>query len=269
MGNLGLVQVSGAVAILAGVLCLTAATIYRASDVSAKQGAIADRASKLPTDPTPKQQLAYAIEEQALILKVLHEHRVAVQIDMWLQLGGYLLAIFVALGLYQTLSEGGSYLWMAVFAWIIGSLCLAFFHVMGIAATWELAPAYLAADESTQPAIAIMFQTFARVGELARAVGSFLTWGCGLGLFSLGILSTDTLPKWIGVMGLGVAFLGGWMAIVAPFAEIFQRFGMLGSWAELGQYGAQLWLLLAGVAMVRQHVPVLVAPDAGEAVPAE
>jgi hypothetical protein len=75
----------------------------------------------------------------------------------------------------------------------------------------ELVPAYIAADPAGQATLAATADTFASVALVTNAAGDFLGWGVLVALYTVAILITRALPRWISWPGLLVGVLPGWL----------------------------------------------------------
>jgi hypothetical protein len=74
----------------------------------------------------------------------------------------------------------------------------------------ELAPAYIAPDPG-QATLAATADTFASVALVTNAAGDFLGWGVLVALYTVAILITRALRRWISWPGLLVGVLPGWL----------------------------------------------------------
>lgn len=89
-----------------------------------------------------------------------------------------------------------------------------------IAMGCELVPAYIAADPAGQATLAATADTFASVGLVTNAAGDFLGWGVLVALYTVAILITRALPRWISWPGLLVGVLPGWLGRLSPASSV-------------------------------------------------
>ncbi len=173
----------------------------------------------------------------------------------WFDVLALLLAMAAALGFYQALHEAGAVLWIAVVAFFTGVIFLLFHEFIRLGIVIELAPAIADASTATRPALEVMANTLRQTSWLAAGVGYVLIFGIGVLLFSLAILQTSVVPKWIGWLGLIV--VAAQLALLTVLSGVFDSSirppWLLASGTSLG------WLLAMGVVLLR--LKETVAPD--------
>ncbi|HZO67112.1 MAG TPA: hypothetical protein VFB74_19095, partial [Kribbellaceae bacterium] len=81
---------------------------------------------------------------------------------------------------------------------------------------------------------------------VTNTAGNFLNWGVALPLYSLAIILTRVLPRWIGWLGLAVAVLAGWLGLLGPASSVIEGI------ASLGFIGFFVFMLSLGVALLRR-----------------
>ena len=155
------------------------------------------------------------------------------------------LLVPASLAFYEALRrEVGRVLLIAVVAMIIGSVFLSASWLIEAANASEVAPSYLAADESARPALGVLAFTLRQVQLLLRAFGDVLAFGVGVGLFAIASLRTPLVPTWIAWVGIVAALLGGWLAPLVPVSQVFEISGV-------GILFLVVWTPAMGVTMLR------------------
>ena len=158
----------------------------------------------------------------------------------------FLLVVPAALGLYWALRQAGSVPVLPTVAVIVGAL-LGVNGTLRVMRIWEgLAPAYAEADAATRLTLEVMYETL--TGGASHQVEWALLSGIGVGLFSVAILRTALLPKWIAWLGLFVA-LAGWLHLLTAVwdARVLH---------EIKFDSFNLWMLAMGVTLLRLREPV-------------
>jgi hypothetical protein len=84
-----------------------------------------------------------------------------------------------------------------------------------IAMGYELVPAYIAADSAGQATLAATADTFASPALVTNAAGNFLGWGVVVPLYTVAVLITRALPRWIGWLGLLDGVLTGLLGLLS------------------------------------------------------
>ncbi len=184
----------------------------------------------------------------------VNANRTAFLSYMWFLLLGSVLLIPAALGFYQALRATGALLWLAVAAMFTGALLYIASNMTLIGMAYELVPGYVEASKTTRPALAAMASTLGATSRVALTVAGFPFLGVGLALFSLAVLRTSVVPRWVGWLGLAAALLMGWPQPLRDVsAMLFSTVGALGLLAFL------VWMAAMGVALLRLKESV--APD--------
>ena len=159
---------------------------------------------------------------------------------------GAVLAIPAALGFYQALRQAGALLWIAVAAWFTVFL-LRIASAMTLSGIgYALVPAYVAASETTRPALAAIASTLVATTFVP---GGFPFLGIALALFALAILRTSVVPRWIGWLGLVAALLQQWPQQLRGVSDVFTAIGFLGLLVFL------VWTVVMGVFLLRLREP--------------
>lgn len=165
-----------------------------------------------------------------------------------LELSALILLLVFMIAMYQLFRDDGGIMRLAVIAGSVGlSLMMLskFFSIAGV----ELAAHYVAADSATKPAIAAMTETMLGSKAVISLVGNLLAWGVGGLLFSLAIVRTTVLSRWLGYGGVIYASTM-WVTTVevAAMPGVTSRDSIVfffGTWLGL------LWLLAMGIGLVR------------------
>ena len=146
----------------------------------------------------------------------------------WLIILTTLVGIVALVGFYDVLKEAGAVMVLAPIVGVVGLTIVTISHLVPIALAYELVPAYVAADETTKASLAVTFDTLANLSQILNYAGNFLGWGVAIPLYALAILKTSAVPKWIGWLGLAVAFLAGWLALFAPASSVIDGITVIG-----------------------------------------
>ena len=153
----------------------------------------------------------------------------------------FLLTIPAALGFYTALRPAGSVAVLATAAVIAGAL-IGVDHTLRVMRTWEsLAPAYAEADAATRLSLEVMYRT--ATGGASHQLEWALVSGIGVGLFSVAILRTALLPKWIAWLGLFAA-LAGLLHLLTIVWDVLLLH-------EIKFDSFNFWILVTGVALLR------------------
>jgi hypothetical protein len=120
-------------------------------------------------------------------------------------------------------------------------------HAVPIAMAYELVPAYVDANASTQESLAVTSDTLAMICLLTNYVGNALNWGVTVPLYAFAILSTHVVPRWLGWLALFVGVLGGWIGLLGPASSVIEGITFP---AFLGFF---VWLASMGVVLLRRR----------------
>lgn len=108
----------------------------------------------------------------------------------------------------------------------------------------QLASAYVAADEATKAVIVSTIPVLNRVQLAVSIAGHVFAWGLGVAAFSVAILRTSLLSRWIGWLGILFA-LTAWLNIPRL---VWDAFGpMLLVMDAIGV----IWLIAVGISFLR------------------
>lgn len=223
MGSISLMRVSGACGILSGAVSAVAFIIL----IVATDFVDADGAAEFLT-------AAY------------HGNR-AVAGALWLFVLGPLLAVMAVLGLYQTMRDQGNLVRVAAAFFLLGIPLAVSRVILDLGVVYELAPAYVisAANSPTSASIIVAADTIKVIGILANLVGNVLLFGIGVLLFSVAIIRTSVVPRWIGWFGVLVALVGGWLPLLGPAFSVIEFIGLIGFFLSTA------WMISMGVSLLR------------------
>lgn len=160
---------------------------------------------------------------------------------------GHLLYVVVILVLYHLFRDGGATMRLAAVMGVVGLLFITLQDFLGLAGV-ELAAQSAAADGPTQPAIDAVSESVLVLRGHLSTVGNALAWGVGGGLFSLAMVRTNRLSKWLGWAGLLFAALM-WVSLI----DVMVTPGGIRESPVffLGNFFGRFWLVALGVALVR------------------
>lgn len=147
----------------------------------------------------------------------------------WLLVLMGFLVMVAFVGFYLVLRRVGEVLIVAPILGLVGMTLVQVSHLIPIGMAYEMAPAYLA-DGADQTTLAATADTFAAISLVTNAAGNAVVWGVSVPLYAWAVLSTRTLPRWIGWSGMVVAVFGGWLGLLSPaftFAEGLSSIGFL------------------------------------------
>jgi hypothetical protein len=120
---------------------------------------------------------------------------------------------------------------------------------------YELVPAYIAADSAGQATLAATADTFAALALVTNAAGKFL--GClVVPLYTVAVLITWALPRWIGWLGLLDGVLTGLLGLLSPASSVIAGI------STIGFISFVVFMLSLGIALLRRRSKV------DEAIPA-
>ena len=182
------------------------------------------------------------------ILIAMNDNRAAFLTFIWLGLFGAALLIPAALGLFQALRVAGTVLWIALVAMFTGALLWLGAAIINLSIVYELAPGYVEASDATKPALAVIASTLDRIHDVANDVGSVLLRGIGVLLFTLAILRTSIIPKWVGWLGLPSVVLV-WLSTLDPVLETLSVLD------DIAFVLFMVWLVAMGVVLLRLREP--------------
>jgi hypothetical protein len=149
-------------------------------------------------------------------------------VGAWLIILTTLIGIVALVGFYDALKQAGSLLILAPIVGVVGLTLVTISHLVPIALAYEFVPGYVAADETAKTSLAVTFDILASLSLILNYVGNALGWGVAIPLFALAILRTSAVPRWIGWLGLIVAVLAGWLALLAPASTVIEGVSVVG-----------------------------------------
>jgi len=155
----------------------------------------------------------------------------------WFDTLSGLLFMVAALGFYRALRQAGPLPLIAVVATLTGGIVLLIRGLILLGIAYELVPEITDALRQT--------------GWLVAVVGAVLVFFIGVPLFSITILRTSVLPKWIGWLGV-IAVLGFCLMALLPLVFSMAKPWFLGSIFLV-------WMVAMGVVLLWLKEPV--APD--------
>lgn len=168
----------------------------------------------------------------------------------WLIILVTLVGIVALVGFYDALKEAGAVMVLAPIVGAVGLSVVTISHLIPIALAYEFVPAYVGAGETVEASLAVTFDTLASLSQILNYVGNFLGWGVAVPLYALAILKTSVVPRWIGWLGLVVAFFAGWLALLAPASSAIEGITIVGFLAFF------VFMVSMGIALLRQRRPV-------------
>ena len=174
-------------------------------------------------------------------------------VGAWLIVLTTLVGIVALVGFYDALKDAGPVMILAPIVGVVGLSLVTISHLVPIALAYEFVPGYVAANETTKTSIAVTFDTLANLSSILNYVGNALGWGVAVPLYALAILRTSVVPRWIGWLGLAVALLAGWLALLAPASSV------IGGISVLGFLLFFAFMLIMGIALLRRRRHVEIA----------
>lgn len=149
-------------------------------------------------------------------------------VSAWFVVFAGLFGMVALVGFYDALREAGPVMIIAPIAGVVGLTLVTISHVIPVAMAHELAPAYSEANEATQASLGVTFDTLASLSGLTNYFGNALGWGVAVPLYAIAILKTSALPRWIGWLGLVVAFFAGLLGLLAPASDVVEGLTVIG-----------------------------------------
>ena len=223
MENVSLMKVAGVCAILSGVVSAAAFIIL----IVATDFVDADGAAEF--------------------LTAAHNSNRAVAGALWLFVLGPLLAVMAVLGLYQAVRGQEGLVRVAAVFFLLGIPLVISRVFLDLGVVYELAPAYVisAANSPTSSSLLVVADTIKAIGILASLVGNVLFLGIGVLLFSVAVIRTSVVPRWIGWLGVLAALVGGWLPLLGPAFSVIEFIGLIGFFLSIG------WMISIGVSLLR------------------
>jgi hypothetical protein len=146
-------------------------------------------------------------------------------VSAWFVVFAGLFGMVALVGFY---CEAGPVMIIAPIAGVVGLTLVTISHVIPVAMAHELAPGYSEANEATQASLGVTFDTLASLSGLTNYFGNALGWGVAVPLYAIAILKTSALPRWIGWLGLVVAFFAGLLGVLAPASDVVEGLTVIG-----------------------------------------
>jgi Domain of unknown function (DUF4386) len=168
-------------------------------------------------------------------------------VGAWLIILTTLVGIVALVGFYDALKQAGSVFILAPIVGVVGLTVVTISHLVPIALAYEFVPGYVAADEASKASLAVTFDTFASLSSILNYVGNALGWGVAVPIYALAILRTSVVPRWMGWLGLAVALLAGWLALLVPASTVIEGISVLGFLAFF------VFMLSMGIALLLRH----------------
>jgi hypothetical protein len=150
-------------------------------------------------------------------------------------------------GFYDVLKGAGQWTILAPILGVFGLVIVTISHVIPLAVAYELVPGYVDAEPTVRASLEVTFQTLASLSLLLNYVGNALGFGVAVPLFAVAILKTGALPRWIGWLGLVVAFFAGWLGLLGPASDVVEGISVIGF------IGFFVFMVAMGVAVLRRE----------------
>jgi hypothetical protein len=160
-------------------------------------------------------------------------------------MGFFGIAAFV--GFYDVLRDAGKVIVLAPILGAVGLTLVTVSHLIPIAMAYQLVPAYADTNQAGQATLAATFDTFTATAQVTNAAGNFLGWGVAVPLYAMAILTTRSLPRWIGWLGILVAVLAGWLGLLSPASDVIEGI------SSFGFIGFFVFMLSMGVTLLRRR----------------
>ena len=162
-------------------------------------------------------------------------------------------------GFYFALRQAGEVLIVAPILGVAGMTLVQVSHLIPIGMAYRLAPAYVA-DGSDHMTLGVTADTFAAISQVTNAAGDAVVWGVAVPLYAWAILSTRALPRWIGWLGMVVAFFAGWLGLLSP------AFSVAEGLSSIGFLTFFIFMFSLGIAVLRldrrqRHGPLALPDD--------
>ena len=184
-------------------------------------------------------------EDAVEFLPIMDDEQTAAGLVSWAFVVAPILLAVVGLGLFSALRQSSPTMWIALLTFSGGSLLIVFRGSIFVAATYELAPAYVAASGDAQTTLAAVGDTLFMFAYTADIIGAALIGGIGVPLFSWAILRTKITSKWIAWLGFFSAIFGGWLFLFAPLAQAIEDISSIGGITWF------IWTIAIGVVLWR------------------
>lgn len=161
----------------------------------------------------------------------------------WLFVVDHLLELAFVVALFHLFREEGAIMRLAVVAGVIGLFMVALSGIIELGLV-ELADRYVATGEPAQSSLLGTAVALEYLRLVLNLVGTVLAWGVGGALFSLAIVRTEVLPRWLGWLGLAfgvTVWLNALQLVSSAFAPVILLMLLVGI----------LWLPAMGLTLLR------------------
>jgi hypothetical protein len=166
-------------------------------------------------------------------------------VGAWLTIIGGYFGMVALIGFYNALRAAGRVLVLAPILGVVGLTLVTVSHLIPIAMAYELAPAYADASGASQASLATAEDTLAAISLVTNYAGNFLGWGVAIPMIAYAILTTSVVPRWIGWLGMVVAFFAGWLGLLGPASSVIEGISSIGFLAFF------VFVLSMGIALLR------------------
>ena len=177
----------------------------------------------------------------------LADNQSAMALFAWLWVLYIALLIPAVLGFHAALRATKLPLVIGTASATIGLVFGLMYWLLTLGVIYDVAPGYAAAGAASQPAIEVvgrgMLTATIAIDSLANVF-----FGIGVGLFSLAILETRAVPRWLGWFGLALAVAG----VLDGPAHWFDPLILV---EVVGAVLAVIWFVGMGISMLRVRVP--------------
>jgi hypothetical protein len=157
------------------------------------------------------------------------------------------LALPLGLGMYVMLRQAKGYALFGAVMFYVGMTIALIHEVLRIALFARLPPAWLAASESTRPAIQVLGDVLQSAEGMFDLIAFVVMFGLGFSAIALAILNLRVVPRWLGWVLLVPAVGVGLIAFPLGFFG-FTTAGML---VLPGMLVFFLWLVAMAVVLLR------------------
>ena len=219
--NNSFVKAAGVCSIVAVVIIVVSVILFSASGVE--------------SDP----------EKIEAYLRDVHNNNALYASAWWVYILGTLFLIPTFLGFYQAFREGGHLLWVALVTSLIGVIFILAVAPISLGIVSQLAAGYAEAGFNIRPALEVVARTLLTTNNWLFVLGSFLSLGIGVVLFSVGVLRTNVIGHWLGWIGVVVGVLEGVLILLTRISNVFEMIAAIPFLLVL------LWLIIMGVFLLR------------------
>lgn len=168
-------------------------------------------------------------------------------VGAWLVILGGLFGLVAFVGFYDAFRSAGSFMILAPILGSIGLTLVTISHLVPIGMAYELVPDYVEADAATKSSLATTTDTLAVLSLVLNYTGNALGWGVVVPMYAFATLRTGVVSRWIGWLGMVVAFFAGWLGLLGPASAAIETVTVIGF------LGFFVWIASMGVALVRRR----------------